>query len=223
MNVDAVHERAGDAALVLGDDARRAGAGAGGVAVIAARAGVHGGHQLEVGGEGERSLGAADGDDLVFKRLAQHLESAAAELGELVEEENAAVRQGDLAGMRPVATAHQAGVADGVVRGAEGAALEQRNAVRQRVSDGVDAGDVQRLLQGHVGQDGGQGARHERFASTRRADHQQIMSAGRGDLESTLYVLLSLDLAEIGLYQGLDLFHLERRLGGMITCPIRCW
>ena len=142
VNVNAVHERAGDAALVLGDDARRAGAGTRGVAVITARAGVHRCHQLKVGGKGERALRAADGNDLILQRLAQHFERAAAELGEFVEEQHTAVRQRDLTRVRPVAASHQAGVADGVVRGAEWAAADQRYTGGQRVCHGVDAGYI---------------------------------------------------------------------------------
>jgi hypothetical protein len=66
-----------------------AGAHFDGIAVVAARAGVHGGDELEVGGEGE-----------------------------------AAVGQGDLAGARDIA-ADQAGMADGMVRGAEVTLLEE--------------------------------------------------------------------------------------------------
>jgi hypothetical protein len=42
----------------------------------AARAGVHGGDELEVGGEGECAAGARDGDDVVFERLAHDFEGA---------------------------------------------------------------------------------------------------------------------------------------------------
>ena len=58
---------------------------------------------------------------LVFHRLAHDFQDAHAKLGQLVQEEHAAVGQRDLAGMRLVAAADQPGVADGVVRGAEGA------------------------------------------------------------------------------------------------------
>ena len=55
----------------------------------------------------------------VFEGLAQHFEDVAPELGELVEEEDAVVGQGDLAGPRDCAAAGEAGVGDGVVRRAE--------------------------------------------------------------------------------------------------------
>ena len=74
MDVDAVHERAGDALLVALHEAHGAGAFLAVVAVESARAGVHGRDQHEVGREGERSAGPADGDDPVLQRLAQGLQ-----------------------------------------------------------------------------------------------------------------------------------------------------
>ena len=61
-------------------------------------------------GKGCRPLGAADGDDFVFHGLAQDFEGALAELGELVEEEDAAVGEADLAGSGPAPAADEAGV-----------------------------------------------------------------------------------------------------------------
>ena len=56
---------------------------------------------------------------LVFDRLAQDFQDALAELGQLVQKEDAAVRQRDFARVGHVAAADQPGMADGVVRGAE--------------------------------------------------------------------------------------------------------
>jgi hypothetical protein len=61
---------------------------------------------------------------LGVQRLAQHLQCALAELGQLVQEQHAAMGQADLARSRPLPAAHQPGVADGVVRGAEGPQLD---------------------------------------------------------------------------------------------------
>ena len=200
MDVDAVQQRAGDALLVAGDDLVGAGARLDRVAVIAARAGVHRRDQLEVGGKSQRALGAADGDHLVFHRLAQHLQDAHAELGQLVQEEHAAVRQGDLAGVRLVAAAHQPGVRDGVVRGAEGPAADQRHVRRELVGDGIDAGHIQRLVDGHARQDARHGARQQGLAGAWRPNHQDIMPAGRGHLQGALDVLLAFDLGKVGLH-----------------------
>ena len=104
--------------------------------------------QLEIGGEGQRALRPADRDDLIFDRLAHHLQHARAEFGQLVQEQHAAVRQGDLARVGLVAAPHQPGMADGVVRRAERPVADQGHFRRQLVGDGVNAGHVQRLVDG---------------------------------------------------------------------------
>ena len=131
------------------------------VAIVAARAGIHGSDELEIGWKCERSLGAADRNQLIFDRLAHHFQHARAELGQLVLKEHAAVRQADLAGLGPVAAAHQTGVADGVVRGAEGAGGDQWRFGGKLVGDRVDADDVQGFVDRQARQDAGQGARQQ--------------------------------------------------------------
>ena len=114
VQVDAVEQGAGDATQVLLDLGRRAGAGAAGIGPVSAGAGVHGGDEDEVGGEGRAAEGPADGDLAFLERLAQDLERLAIELGHLVEEEDALVGQADLARLGRAAATDQAGVADGV-------------------------------------------------------------------------------------------------------------
>jgi hypothetical protein len=82
----------------------------GGIAKESARAGVHRRHEHNVGGKGQRASGAADGDDAVFERLAQHFERALVEFGEFVEEQHAAMRQTYLAGARHTPPTDQASV-----------------------------------------------------------------------------------------------------------------
>jgi hypothetical protein len=53
----------------------------------------------------------------------------------------------------PVAAAHQPGVADGVVWGAEGPVLDQRRIRWKLIRHRVNAGDVQGLVDGHARQD----------------------------------------------------------------------
>lgn len=87
-------------------------AGGGGVALAA---GIHRRDQDEVGGKSNGALGAADGDNVIFERLTQHLQHVLAELGQLIEEENAAMRQADLAGTWPASATDKARVAGGMV------------------------------------------------------------------------------------------------------------
>ncbi len=81
VNVDAIEERAGDAAHVGLDLARGAAALVARVAVVAAGTGVEGGDEGDGGGEGERALDAGDGDDAVFEGLAEDFEGFLVELG----------------------------------------------------------------------------------------------------------------------------------------------
>ena len=66
VHVDAVEEGAGELFLVVVDLGAGAGAFVSGVAEIAARAGVHGGDEHEVGGVGGLGVGAGDGNLFVF-------------------------------------------------------------------------------------------------------------------------------------------------------------
>ena len=96
--VDAVQQRAADAAEVAVHGGGRAGAAPGGVAVPAALAWVHSADQHELAGIGNAAADPGDGDAAVLHGLAQHLQRIRAELGQLVEEQHAAVRERDLAG-----------------------------------------------------------------------------------------------------------------------------
>src|SRR3989337_313752 len=113
VNINPVHEWTRYPLLILGD--RRVGAGAGfyRVAVVAARAGIHGSNQLKIGREGHRTGSPADGHDFVLDGLAQYFQYTLSKLGEFIQEQYAAVRQRDFARMRVVATTRQPGVADG--------------------------------------------------------------------------------------------------------------
>jgi hypothetical protein len=64
-------------------------------------------------------LDGLDGHHLVLHGLPHHLQDACAELGDLVQDEHAAVGQADLLWARRLPAVDQPGVADGVVRGAE--------------------------------------------------------------------------------------------------------
>ena len=96
-----------------------------GLAPTGARVGA--GDEQEVGRELERARRPADANHALFERLAQCFEHAGGELGQLVEEERAPVRERDLA--RPhsgAAAADERDARRGVVRGAEGGPAAER-------------------------------------------------------------------------------------------------
>jgi hypothetical protein len=87
---------------------------------VTAGAGVHGGDQGEAGGEGKGGDGPGQGHEAVLQRLAERLEGVPAELGQLVEKEDAVVGEAHFPGTRDAPAADEAGVGDGVVGGPEG-------------------------------------------------------------------------------------------------------
>ena len=74
----------------------------------------------------------------VFEGLAQNFENVAGEFGELVEEEDAVVGEGDFAGTGNGAAADETRVGDGVVRGAEGALGDESGFGVEDTGDGMD-------------------------------------------------------------------------------------
>jgi hypothetical protein len=169
------------------------------VQLIIARTGIHGGHQHEAGGEAERHGGAGDGHDVVFERLAQHGQHVAGELRELVQEQDAIVRDADFAGTRHAhAAANQAGAGNGVVRRAKRALMQEAGGTAQQAGNAVNLGGLNGFFEGERRQDAGEAFRQHGLARTGRADHQDVMRAGGGHFEGALGHGLAAYIAEIG-------------------------
>ena len=145
LQVDAVEQRPGDARAVARNLVRRAAAAAVGVAEITAGAGIHRRDQLEARREIRLARGARDGDAPGLERLAQHLEHAALELRQLVQEQHAVVRERNLARPRIAAAAHQRHAGGGVMRRAERAPLPARTS-KPAAADRLDRRGLERLL-----------------------------------------------------------------------------
>ena len=90
---------------------------------------------------------------------------------------------------------------------AEGAMGHQRVAGLRQPRHGVDLRGLEGLLPGHIRQDGGQPPGQHGLAGAGGAHQQHIVSAGGGDLQRTLHVLLSHDLGEVR--------HGQRLAGGL--------
>ena len=91
--IDAVAQRSGEAAAVLRDLDGRAAADPPLVAQKPTRARIHGGDKNEVRRKDRGASRAGNRHATVLERLSQHLEHAPVELGHLVEEEHAVVRE----------------------------------------------------------------------------------------------------------------------------------
>jgi len=81
--------------------------------------------EREAGGVGVGGRGVGEGDEAVLQGLAEGFEGIAAELGQLVQEEDAVVGEADLSRAAEAAAADEAGIGDGVMGGAEGTASEK--------------------------------------------------------------------------------------------------
>ena len=215
-------KRPADAAHVALDLHGRAFAGVPGIAEVAARTRVHRRHQHEAGGERRRVQGARDGDVALLQRLAQHLQTAAMELRQLVEEENAVMGQRDLARRRRTAAADHAGVADRVMRRAERPAFHQRLVRRQPAHRAVDARRLQALGRRQRRQDRRQPLRQHRLAGARRLPIiRTLWPPAAATTEGALGELLAAHVGEVHVVgvelreQFLDVG--DHRLGGQLA------
>ena len=87
------------------------------IAPVAAGAGIHGGDEHEARRKGEGEGGSADGDGVILEGLAQRFDDMLAELGQLVEKEDAVVGEGDFTWFRVGPAADEAGIPNSVLCG----------------------------------------------------------------------------------------------------------
>jgi hypothetical protein len=92
--------------------------------------------------------------DAILKRLAQDLEDMALELRQLIQEQDAMVRQRHLPRQGQVAAADQAHIGDGVVGSPERAHGDDGGAPPGEAGDAMDAGGLQRVARRIAGRMG---------------------------------------------------------------------
>ncbi len=83
------------------------------------------------------------------------------------------------------------------MRRAEGARGDEGLLAAQHPGDAVDLRALDRFLERHRRDDGGDAFREHRFAGAGRADHEQIVAAGDGDFDGALDVALAFHVGEI--------------------------
>ena len=118
-------------------------------------------------------------------------------LGQLIEEEQAIVSEGNFAGTGNDAAADESGVGDGVVRRAEGTLGNEAGRGIEHSGDGVDLGGLERFFKSERRKDRRQTFGEHRLAGAGRADHENVVAAGGGDLECTLGGLLTANVFEV--------------------------
>jgi hypothetical protein len=150
---------------------------------VPTRARVHRGDEERARGKAQRARGARQHDLAGLQGLAQRLQRGAVELGQLVEEQHAVVRQADLARTRHAGTAaDEPRRRGGVVRRAEGPRRRQAGAdveARRR----THAGDLHRLVRQERREDARQPPGEHRLAGARPPDEAERVAARRGDLQ----------------------------------------
>jgi hypothetical protein len=115
----------------------------------------------------EPCAGAGNAHLAVFERLAKRFERAPAKLGELVEKQDSVVRETHLAGARSVAAADETGLADGVVRRAEGAQRDDSLVGGEQPGDAVDRGRLHGFFEAERREHARQKPREHRLAQAR--------------------------------------------------------
>ncbi len=138
-----------------------------------------------------------DGDDAVLERLAQRLEHRARELGQLVEQEHAAVRERHLARARARAAADDSRSRGAVVRRAERRHGDERAPGREEPATEWMRVTSSASCPGQRRKDPRQAPREHRLARARRAGEQQVVRARSGDLEGAASPLLPADVGEV--------------------------
>ncbi len=140
---------------------------------------------------------ARDDDAAVLERLAQALDRVAAELGELVEEQDAVRRERDLTRTQePGAAAEQACRGDRVVRRAE-RRMREDPAPGQQAGHRVQLRGLEGLLPRERRQDRGEPPGEHGLAGAGRAHHEDVVTAGGGDLEGAPRRRLAAHLGQI--------------------------
>ncbi len=141
-------------------------------------------------------IGARHRDLAVLQGLAQRIQHPGIELRQFVEKQYALMRERDFTRLGAHAAAGQRRHAGGMVGAAERPPRRQR-AVADFAGDRGDHRNFEQFGRRQRRQDRGQPGCQHRLAGAGRADHQEMMSAGRGKLERALGAFLSLDVAQV--------------------------
>jgi hypothetical protein len=113
------------------------------------------------------------------------------------------VREGNFTRAGVGSTAQESGIGNGMVWGAEGTGVEKAFFRIQHAGDGMDLGGFDRIFLRHFRHDGGDALGEHGFPGSRWADHQQVVSAGRGDFQGAFDMMLAFDFLKIDVVSAL--------------------
>ncbi len=183
--------------------------------VVPARARVHRGDELEARRHGRAASRTRDVNRALFEWLPQALQGFPPELGQLVQEENAAVCEGNLTGCDGAAAADQPGEARRMVGGAKRPPTGEATGPASRRRQ--DRCDFDAFVEVHRRKEVDQPLCEHRLARARRPDKQKAVPAGGGDLEREFAFLLAPHVVEAARVAGLAGLQRSgfKRLGGV--------
>ena len=115
---------------------------------------------------------ARNGDLPVFERLAHYFQRRSFELGQLIEKEDAVVREAYFTWIWECAAAEQPNVADGVMRRAEWSRGNEGSFAVEQTGDAMNLRRLNRFLERKRRNDGRDAFRKHRFTRAGRPDHQ---------------------------------------------------
>ena len=196
VQIDAIQQRAGNALAITLHLSWTATAFAFEIAKIAAWARIHRGDQHELRRESDAAGSAGDGDFSVFDWLAHYFQCRSFEFRQLIEKQDAVVREADFARVWKCAAAEQTDIADGVMRRAERPRRDERFFAIEQPGDAVNLGRLDRFLQRHRRDDGGDAFGKHRFAGAGRTDHQDVVTASHRDFDGAFDVSLAFYVAK---------------------------
>ena len=219
--VKPIEQGARELLAVRGEPLRRARALDSRIPATAARAHVHGAYELKPRREDRVPADARDRDEPVFERLPKRLENGARELRELVHEQHASMREGDLAGARARPTSHDRRSRRAVVRSPKGRHRHERTSGGKQPADGMDPRHLERLLAAERRENARKPPGEHRLAGPRRAHQQEVVRPGCGDLERPTGALLAAQVGEIRSRTVPDRLLVDRLEGRRERCRPR--
>src|SRR5215469_475460 len=147
VQIDAIKQRAGNALAIALHLHRTAPAFALEVAEITARAGIHSGHEHELGGKRDAPGRARHSDFPVLERLTHHFQCRSLKFREFIQKKNTVMRNTYFAGIWKRAATEQTDVADGVMRRAKRSRRYKGLFGIEQTSDAMDFGRLDRFIE----------------------------------------------------------------------------
>ncbi len=216
MQIDAIEQRAGDAAAVACYLFGAAMAAAVGFAQVAAGAGIHGRDQLETGGKLGLTGRTRNHDVARFQRFAQDFEHPALEFGQFIEKQDAVVRERNFSRTRVRPPPDQGRAGGTVVRRPIGTSAP----VFQFETRGADRGNGGRfdgLLFTQRRQQAGQAFGEHALAAAWGPQHEQAVAARCGQFQGALGARLAADVGQVGIVGTIDLKCVVDKRGFQFT------